>query len=916
VLVGRETEMSVITSALNDAQAGHGSSVCFTGPPGIGKTSLLDAAQAAAPEFRPLRTTGVPGEFAIGHAGLADVVTPLRPWLSEIPPPQRAALDSALGWSAAEPQHERFLVSAATLSLLSTAAQQQPVLVLIDDLQWIDPESLTVLLFVARRIGHDAVAFLMAQRDGSTTAELAGINQFRLSGLSANQSAGLLKEHRTSPAVVNRLVKESAGNPLAILEAVRQLSPEQLRGSAPLPPVLPVGERLTTAFLDDQADLSPRARRAATIAAAAMDPAAGPVVAALRAQGIDADAALTEAEEASVLIVAGGTLTFRHPLLRAAVWQRASPGERREAHAALAAVLQDRPEQCIRHRAEATIGFDDQLADDVTRLAEQERFRLGYAASSSLFERAAQLSKSPVAAADALASAVEDAAIGGDSMRARALAGQFDTINSGAAPQTSARILLGLGFLEENAGSVPDSATLLQQAADLGTGTIRLRALVELAQVNYRLGSARGVADAANALAAVADLTDPEQEMLTSYTRAAALAFNGQWERARPPGLRAMELLESEPALRDDPRYLVIALLTAGWIGEPARALTYLDRRLDAARARGAIGVLPLALDVLAAGAVQLHRHELAYAYAGEAVELGTELGYVADVGSAHSTLAIESAARGRHDDAVRAIAEAKRLSAIAGVGGAAVQVHLVEAFCALCRGDYPLVVSILEQRIAVDDGRLPRGDYPLAVAPDLVEAYLALDRRPDAVALAARHAALHHKSGNPDILANVHRLAGMIAVDDVRADESFHLAHELHGKGSDQLAAARTRLLHGSRLRRAGRRIAAREQLRIAAESFRAMGFDAWTARADGELAATGATARRRPGLGDSLTSQETRIALLVARGQTNRDIAAALFVSPRTVEHHVASVLRKRGLRSRTELAVSLAETGTATS
>jgi hypothetical protein len=518
VLVGRETEMSVITSALNDAQAGHGSSVCFTGPPGIGKTSLLDAAQAAAPEFRPLRTTGVPGEFAIGHAGLADVVTPLRPWLSEIPPPQRAALDSALGWSAAEPQHERFLVSAAALSLLSTAAQQQPVLVLIDDLQWIDPESLTVLLFVARRIGHDAVAFLMAQRDGSTTAELAGINQFRLSGLSANQSAGLLKEHRTSPAVVNRLVKESAGNPLAILEAVRQLSPEQLRGSAPLPPVLPVGERLTTAFLDDQADLSPRARRAATIAAAAMDPAAGPVVAALRAQGIDADAALTEAEEASVLIVAGGTLTFRHPLLRAAVWQRASPGERREAHAALAAVLQDRPEQCIRHRAEATIGFDDQLADDVTRLAEQERFRLGYAASSSLFERAAQLSKSPVAAADALASAVEDAAIGGDSMRARALAGQFDTINSGAAPQTSARILLGLGFLEENAGSVPDSATLLQQAADLGTGTIRLRALVELAQVNYRLGSARGVADAANALAAVADLTDPEQEMLTSYT--------------------------------------------------------------------------------------------------------------------------------------------------------------------------------------------------------------------------------------------------------------------------------------------------------------------------------------------------------------------------------------------------------------
>ena len=149
-----------------------------------------------------------------------------------------------------------------------------------------------------------------------------------------------------------------------------------------------------------------------------------------------------------------------------------------------------------------------------------------------------------------------------------------------------------------------------------------------------------------------------------------------------------------------------------------------------------------------------------------------------------------------------------------------------------------------------------------------------------------------------------------MTAEDDDRADESFRLAHDAHAKGTDQVAAARTRLLHGSRLRRAGHRVAAREQLRLAADAFRSMGFDAWTARAEGELAATGASARRRADVGDSLTSQETRVALLVARGQTNRDIAAALFVSPRTVEHHVASVLRKRGLRSRTELAVSLAD------
>lgn len=304
--------------------------------------------------------------------------------------------------------------------------------------------------------------------------------------------------------------------------------------------------------------------------------------------------------------------------------------------------------------------------------------------------------------------------------------------------------------------------------------------------------------------------------------------------------------------------------------------------------------------------------HELAYAYAGEAVELGLELGYVADVASASTTLAIQSAARGRHDDAVRAIADAKRLGEIAGIAAAAVMVHLAEAFCALCRADFPLVVSILEHRLVMDEGRQPRGDYPLSVAPDLVEAYLALGRRDDALALAARHAALHATSEDPDIRAHLHCLAGMVADDDDRADLSFRTAHEAHSPGSDPFGAARTRLLHGSRLRRAGRRVAAREQLRAAADAFRTLGFDAWTARADGELAASGTTARRGPGVGDALTSQETRVALLVARGQTNRDIAAALFLSPKTVEHHITSILRKRGFRTRTELAVSLAEPG----
>ena len=264
--------------------------------------------------------------------------------------------------------------------------------------------------------------------------------------------------------------------------------------------------------------------------------------------------------------------------------------------------------------------------------------------------------------------------------------------------------------------------------------------------------------------------------------------------------------------------------------------------------------------------------------------------------------LAFEQAARGLHAEAAAGLAEARRLADRAEVSAVAVHVHLAEAFAALCRGDLDTVVRVLEWRITVDGGRFPRGDYPLGVAPDLVEAYLGLGRRDDVVALAGRHAEADRDSPVPEIRAQVARLDGVLAADDAVADAAFEAAYGLH---ADPFGAARTRLLHGSRLRRAGRRVEAGEQLRAAAAGFDALGMDGWTARATAELAATGRRARRGPRDGDQLTSQETRVALLVARGLSNRDIAAALFVSPRTVEHHVSSVLRKRGLRSRTELA-----------
>jgi tetratricopeptide (TPR) repeat protein len=270
--------------------------------------------------------------------------------------------------------------------------------------------------------------------------------------------------------------------------------------------------------------------------------------------------------------------------------------------------------------------------------------------------------------------------------------------------------------------------------------------------------------EAADAIRSCADTRDPEQAMLVAHSAAAALAFAGRWDAAADPARRALELLEQAPGLQDDPRYLLTAGLAASWAGTLALAYGDAPRRLRVARSQGAIGVLPMALSLLAGAAGLFGRHQDAFAYVGEAVELGTELGYVADVSIAQELLAWELAARDRPEQAQEALGAARRLQQRAEVSAAAVHIDLVESFCALCTGDLPRVIAILEHRIEVDGGRQSRGDYPLSVAPDLVEAYLGLGRGREALHITARHGKVHRDSPDPDIRAETHRLAGMTA--------------------------------------------------------------------------------------------------------------------------------------------------------
>jgi DNA-binding NarL/FixJ family response regulator len=905
-VIGRREQLERIEERLAAARQNRGGAVVIAGEAGIGKTSLLQAAEAAAHGFRVLRARGVESEALLNHAGLLQLLGPIRHHRERVPGPQRRALEAAVGWGPGTGEEGRYLVAAGTLSLLAIAAEDQPVLVLVDDLHWLDPESTRAVLFAARRLTDDAVVTLLATRGAAPAGTtLDGLEALTLDGVSTADAMSLFPAG-TAASVVDRVVAATDGNPLALIEVAGQLSPAQRRGAAELPDPLPAGGRLHAVYEPTLATLPADCRRAVLLLAACRGEAVDPILRALRAQGIDAEATLGEAEDRGVILREPGLVRFRHPLLRTAAWARATPAQRREAHAALAAAVRDDDRRARSwHLSEAATGPDASLAEVLEAVAQEDRARSGHAAASAVLERSALLSEDPAKAAERLAAAVEDAAVAGDVVRARALAQRL--LAGPADRRCRGRALASLGVLEQCTGSLPRAEQLLTQAAELTDGQQRARVLAELAMVRHRLGDSVGLVAAARQMAAVCDPVDPHQRFLGQYFDGVAALMVGEYEVGRGSMTAAMELLASESDLRDDPRYLVLTLFAAGWLGVTPEMVRFIDGRIAHARDRGALGVLVSALAMSSYGRAESGDHAGAFADAGEAVDLAGELGYVADAAPALEMLAWQHAARGKHDEALAELERAAQLVEEAGTTQVAAHLALARAFCALCRDDLGEVVRLLETRLVVDGGQGAMGEV-LGVAPLLVEAYAALGRHSDAADLAARF------STAPDLdsrtKALVERCLALTSDDDASAFAAFERALASHADGFDPFEHARTDLLFGARLRRSGERVAARTHLRAARDAFLAMDLTLWAQRCTAELAATGETVRH-PGRGpvEPLTSQEARVAQLVGRGLTNREVAAALFLSPKTVERHLSSVYRKRGVRSRTELARAIA-------
>ena len=906
-LVGRDEDLDRLRALLDRARGGTGGSLVLEGEAGIGKTSLLIEATAMATGFCSLSTVGIESEAALGCAGLLDVLTPLRERLPEIPAAQAEALSAVLGWGPVHTTADPFLVAAGTLSLLAKQAERQPVLVRVDDAHWVDQTSLAALAFAARRLTFDAVAFVFAARSGSTALDqLSGMPVLTLDGVPSSVAAQLLPAN-TATTVVDRLTETTHGNPLALLEVGRTLTDAQRLGAATLPERLPVGMRMEKAFETVLAQRSPECRRALLLCAVDASTSPAAPAAAVARSGADASAALAEAEQAGIVVLDGQGLRFRHPLLRTAVLAAASADERRAAHRALASVIP--PDSDVAHRtwhlAQGTVGPDDQLAAELVGVAASRRVRSGYAESSVVLERAALLGSDPEVASERLALAVEDAFLAGDLQRTRSLAAAV--LSSSASARTRGHVQLTLGTIEKYAGSVRRSAGFLSAAADECVGPQRVWALAELAEAHFRLGEYDRLQAAARRITEVADHADPEQRVLSSFVKGTALSSAG--DPVAGAALFQDVVRMAGSLTRDNPRLLIPWAMATAYLGVGDAVMSDADPVIQDARRRGAIGILVPLLSMSAAARAWLGDHAGAFADAGEATELGEHLGYAADTAVAWEMLAWQSAARGRHDQARVALDRAVALTDRAETTAVHAHHGITAAFCALSRHDPAEAAALLEQRMTADGGIGSMGE-PLGVAPALIEAYAALGRNPDAAALARRYATETHPVSAHD-RALLERCRALAAADDDSAFAAYERALAAHEQDTNRFEAARTRLLYGERLRRAGRRVDARVQLRAALDEFAATDLLAWAKRAAQELDATGATARPRgPVPEEPLTSQETRVALLVAKGQSNKEVAAALFLSPKTVEHHLGSVFRKRGYRSRAELAASFAQ------
>jgi DNA-binding CsgD family transcriptional regulator len=897
VLVGRDTERGVIERLVAGARIGQSGVLVVTGEPGVGKTALLEDAARHTAGMGVLRGAGSESEQGIPFGALHQVLRPALGLLAAIPAPQADALAAALMLAPGDPG-DRFAIGAATLSLLCRYAEERPVAVLLDDMHLFDQPSADALAFAARRLVADPIVVLVASR----TPEPDGTRQLPrlpLSGIGLAAATELVSRHAdASPESVLRLHLATAGNPLALIE-LAGAGAAPMFSSAPLP----VPATLVTAFASRAGSLGETGRVALTVAAVAGGDLRV-VAAACERLGVDVGA-LAEAEEAGLVRIEGDGVRFRHPLVRAAVYGEARPEHRRAVHQVVAeAVGPGDQDRYAWHLAEATLGPDERVAGLVADVAGRAHRRSAHDVASAAFERAAQLSPDADRYGLFCVAAAESAWLGGSGARALAL---LAAAGEPASPGVRLRALELRGAIALRTGSLSESRDILRAAAAAAPDAdYRVVLLADAIGVCFYL------ADAVTGLELAREI-ETELDRATSVRSrglgqiaagvARVLANDGGADQIRA----AVELLTESGQLRDDQRRLPWLILGPMFLRDSGTGAE-LRRVVQDARSDAAVGALPSLLFHVARDDATTNQWVRAEATYDEAVRLARETGQDTELAMCLAGLAWLRARLGREEQCRALVAESLPLCRDRDIHVARIWSLFALAELELGLGEAGRALTHLEAIDALRD-MLRLSDPDLSPAPELADALLRLGRPEDAARAARRFRDAAVAKGQPWALARAQRTMGLLG-DDAELDTYFPAALELHAHTLDVFETARTRLAYGARLRRARRRSDARPPLRAALAMFDELGAVRWADLAAGELEATGEPTRRRElSAVQTLTPQELQVSLLLGEGRTTREVAAALFLSPKTVEYHLRKVYTKLGIRSRAELAEQLA-------
>jgi len=892
MLVGRAVEQARIDRFLRLSGRGDGPALLLRGEAGIGKSALLDYAVERAGELRALELRPHESERQLGFASLTSLVWQLREHLEDLSGRQRMALESALALGPPL-EGDRLAVSAGTLMLLERASAARPLLLVVDDAQWLDEPSREAILFAARRLDDLPVRVLLASRDyeeGSLAN--VGIAELALTGLTDVAARELVQQGLTlAPVVVERVLVSADGNPLALLTFPAALSADQRSGAAPVPAQLKVGTA-ERAFAVQAARLPSETRRALLLVCADDSAQTRPVRRALARAGLDA-AALDPARRAGLLREDTEKLSVRHPLVRAAIYNEADLAARRAAHGVLADAYEGiDPDRRAWHLGEATSGLDDSVAGALDEAATRDMRRGAFATAVPLLIRAADMTVDPALAAGRRLKAAN----------AADLAGQESVVLSVTAKASAAtddpRLKADLALVRGRATVVrdpPGTAAALAEAAALVMASDPARAsglLVNAAMAAVEVDVDRAVELADRAvLAAHQAGTDVT---LAELVRARVLHYAG-----RPADQTSLIVL---PELEDMSQVrMTLWLLAANPLVDAAQQ-ELVRRIIGLARDRAALGLLPDALLVSGTNSFYLGDWMACEADNDEARALASAVDRPSIVCDAWGNLARLHAFRGEAPAFGRARAAYLQLAAELSSAVTAEFVAVIDAEWDLTQGNWEGVVEKVAPMWAARTVSRARAALIEAQARTgrLVEARRNLDD------LEGQVAASDTPAGRNFVL----RLRGLLGKDQDESVVAFEQALLAAQELGWPLETARTELMYGERLRHERRGVDARPHLVQAVEIFDRLEAAPWAARARHEYDATGQRARRRtPDSGSRLTPQELRVALAVARGASNRDTARQLFISEKTVEMHLGSIYRKLGVRSRTQMAARLA-------